>query len=127
MSPELEQKLVEAYPEIFVDYKNENSPMYWGIQCGDGWYDLIESICWCIQSRIDIDTSLKQPTASTIKEKFGRLRISMIDTDEYTNGVFHFAELISGRICEVCGGQGKVDTDEFGVVRTRCAQHMDMD
>ena len=55
MKQELENKLVAAYPKIFRDiHKSEmETAMCWGIECGSGWYSLIDTLCRNIQSRID--------------------------------------------------------------------------
>jgi hypothetical protein len=47
MNAELEQKLVEAYPDFFVG-RNEpltQNLMAFGCECGDGWYELIDTFC----------------------------------------------------------------------------------
>lgn len=47
MNNELDDKLCGKYPEIFRDRHGDVSKtaMCWGISCGDGWYDLIDSLC----------------------------------------------------------------------------------
>ena len=47
MKQELEDKLIKKYPEIFKDcYKSaRESCMAWGLEVGDGWYDLIDRLC----------------------------------------------------------------------------------
>jgi hypothetical protein len=55
MSPELDQKLCEKFPKIF---RNRYAPinqtcMGWGLDVGDGWYDIIDMACTTIQSHID--------------------------------------------------------------------------
>lgn len=54
MNQDLDKKLVEKYPEIFADrYKSpQESPMYWGFDCGDGWYNIIDKLCLCINNHI---------------------------------------------------------------------------
>jgi len=47
MSPELEQVLVDTYPNFF---RGKNEPltqnlMAFGCECGDGWYELIDTFC----------------------------------------------------------------------------------
>jgi hypothetical protein len=55
MSPELETKLVEAYPDFF---RGRNEPltqnlMAFGCECGDGWYDLIATFCRLVKSKLN--------------------------------------------------------------------------
>lgn len=47
MREELDKKLCEKYPLIF---RNRYAPMNetamcWGFSCGDGWYDIIDTLC----------------------------------------------------------------------------------
>ena len=55
MNQELQKKLFEKYPEIFVqkDYTIQQSAMPFGIECGDGWYNIIDTLCWHIQQEVD--------------------------------------------------------------------------
>jgi hypothetical protein len=54
MSPDLEKQLVKQYPEIFKDYGVDArvSNMFFGVECGDGWFGLIDCLCQKIQHRI---------------------------------------------------------------------------
>ena len=55
MKAELQKKLFEKYPEIFVqkDYTIQQSAMPFGIECGDGWYNIIDTLCAHIQHEVD--------------------------------------------------------------------------
>ena len=55
MKAELQKKLYEKYPKIFVqkDYTIQQSAMPFGIECGDGWYNIIDTLCWHIQHEVD--------------------------------------------------------------------------
>lgn len=55
MSPELDKALCEKYPKIFADRNGNmmNTAMCWGFECGDGWYNIIDTLCAFIQNRID--------------------------------------------------------------------------
>jgi hypothetical protein len=50
MSPELEEKLAQAYPLLFRQEHGEvnATPTTCGFEVGDGWYDLIDSLCGLI-------------------------------------------------------------------------------
>lgn len=55
MRDELDKKLCEKYPLIFRD-RNGNmheTCMCWGMCCGDGWYNIIDSMCARIQGHIN--------------------------------------------------------------------------
>lgn len=55
MKKELDYYLVKKYPEIFVDRHGNptKTAMCWGFECGDGWFRLLNVLCWQIQHRID--------------------------------------------------------------------------
>ena len=104
MKNDLDKKLCEKYPKIFV---NRNKPMNetcmcWGFDHGDGWYNIIDSMCsamtYTYQTSIEVDALRAiawnlEPTkwgdgevkyyldvqgpqviADQVKEKFGTLR-----------------------------------------------------
>lgn len=86
MKPELEKILVEKYPKIFADYgkTHRESAMSWGLEVGDGWFDLLGNLCESLSHLYTSSLSLGDqryvpldaPTvvASQVKEKFGSLR-----------------------------------------------------
>jgi hypothetical protein len=53
MREELDKKLVEKYPLIFRDrYKPMNeTAMCWGFSHGDGWYNIIDTLCGLLYSK----------------------------------------------------------------------------
>lgn len=55
MREELDKKLCEKYPKIFRDRFADmrTTAMCWGFECGDGWYNILDSLCECIQGHID--------------------------------------------------------------------------
>ena len=135
MKEELDKKLCEKYPKIF---KNRNGSMQetcmcWGFSHGDGWYDIIDSLCASIQNHInnkryqfremsqeDFDEE-HQVVAAQVKEKFGGLRFYVDGGDDWVYGAISMAESISYRTCEVCGAPGK--TRGTGWIRTTCDEH----
>jgi len=70
MKAELQNKLAEKYP-VFFEYLKEHRkmimPMQFGIECGDGWYFLIDNLMSTIQNHIDGINSQTQ-----FKSKFWR-------------------------------------------------------
>ena len=54
MRKELDEQLCEKYPLIFRDRHADPSKtcMYWGFDCGDGWYNIVEALCANIQNHI---------------------------------------------------------------------------
>ena len=55
MNQILQNKLFEKYPEIFVqkDLDKTQTLMCWGIAVGDGWYNIIDTLCNQIQQYCD--------------------------------------------------------------------------
>jgi len=104
MDLELEKKLFEKYPKIFAqkDESMQRTAMCWGIECGNGWYWLIDNLCDSIQFHIDHNKAL-QLEATQVKEKFGSLSFYSIGGDELIRGMIWFAQSLSRKICENCG------------------------
>ena len=109
MKKELEQKLYKKYPKIFVQRKLDMSKtsMCFGLQCGDGWYDLIDKVCGYLQFQID-NNGMPQFSFNTVKEKFGSLRLYTDGWNSELDNVISFAEYLSQFICEECGQPGKI-------------------
>lgn len=126
MKQELQEKLFAKYPKIF---RQRSLPMTetcmcWGIDTGDGWYDLLDALCWRLQSMTDWNPNnerFPQIEASQVKEKFGSLRFYTSGSSDYQEGIIDFAEVISERTCEECGKKGEINGS--GWLRCRCPEH----
>jgi len=145
MKIELQQKLYEKYPKIFAqkDLSITQTCMCWGVECGDGWYWLIDRLCSSIQNYCDNrneevrirnedrkDGARLHPTeeemrveASQVKEKFGRLRFYINSSDDMVYGMIHLAEDMSYNICEECGSTEDVKQTK-GWITTLCSKCM---
>jgi len=121
MKAELEKQLVEKYPKIFKDYKGDprQTCMAFGFECGDGWYWLIDSLCKNLQWNTD-HNGYPQVIAVQVKEKFGGLRFYTNGTNDKQGAVISFVESLSYKICENCGTNQDVSTDNKGWIRTLC-------
>jgi hypothetical protein len=141
MKEELENKIREKYPKMFVketvtkrDGTTFERNACWEIAVGDGWYDLVDSLCGVIQNEVDNDISQhgyrvkrgeakeedkpEQVIPVQIKEKFGGLRFYINGGNERVHGAIHAAESMSYRICENCGNPGKPNSD--GWIKVYC-------
>ena len=113
MREELEQKLYEKYPKLFAqkDHPTSITCMCYGICVGDGWYDILDTLCRSIQNHIDRqqkkNLDYPQVEFSQIKEKFGGLRVYTDGNDETVSALIGFAESMANRTCEGCGKSGK--------------------
>lgn len=74
MKEQLEKPLMEKYNDIF---QNRTKPMSqtcmcWGLECGDGWYSILDYLCGNLQQiKKEYDV---QVIADQVKEKYGGLR-----------------------------------------------------
>ena len=137
MNPELEQELVSKHSDILKDYKGDpkETCLAFGIECGDGWYDIIDMLCFAIQDDIDHvkriygDKFRYVCKAAQIKAKYGSLCFYYDFTydhdlsDEAMKILRHSMDRISGMVimassmsrktCEVCGYEGKLEKKPF--------------
>ena len=140
MNSELQQKLFTDFPLLF-DNRHKSpmeSPMCFGVEVGDGWYDLVRSVCWMIKQHEDNKRWQKEwrekqnqdPTDEPeyfpvkfdqVKEKFGGLRIYHSGGDEYVEGLISLAEAYSYHVCEICGNKG--EANKGGWIAVRCETH----
>lgn len=125
MSPELDKLLCEKYPKIFnLRYGDLSSTaITFGLECNDGWFDLIDTLCDQIQKHIDHNANRDVPqfVVSQVKEKFGTLRFYGDGGDQMTDGMIWLAESLSGKLCETCGSPGKLRGK--GWYYTACDKH----
>lgn len=124
MKGELQEKLYKKYPKIFKqkDLSMQQTCMCWGIECGGGWYFIIDRLCDCIQKYIDNNEHLKIPQveATQVKEKYGGLRFYISGGDKDIFGMISLAEHMSEYICEHCGSIENVSKNTKGWIRTLC-------
>lgn len=141
MKDELQNQLVEKYPKIFEVSEEQRLlpfPMF-GIECGNGWYNILNALCFQIQEHIDwankqrnfllennphnlrIPDEVPQVVVEQVKEKFGTLRFYVRGGDKYTDGMIRMAEAMSAATCEVCGDRGQMRG--HGWFYTACDRH----
>jgi hypothetical protein len=134
MKQELDKLLCEKYPKMLI---NRNKPMTetcmcWGFECGDGWFQILDSLMSNIQHHIDWNNKnfekgytqykqVPQVTLDQVKEKFGTLRFYYQGGDDYISGLVAMAESMSAVTCEQCGNPGT--TGGQGWITTLCETH----
>lgn len=129
---EFVSKLHGKYPAMF-------SGKYGGIDVDQGWWPIIESLCFNIQGHIDnvaktreillkgnpynrpIPEEVPQVVVEQIKEKFGGLRFYINGGDDKIDGMVRMAESWASKTCEVCGKPGKIRAG--GWIKTLCDEH----
>lgn len=119
MTEELELKLVGRYPKILKDYKGDpqETCMAWGLECEDGWYQLLDTGFQRIQYLCDLfskhNNSVVQLVAAQIKQKFGDLRFyyDIIGGDDIQRkiltNIVNEIERESANVCEISGARGQ--------------------
>lgn len=137
MTPEKDAALSAKYPKIFPVVVDASPPM-WGFECGDGWWDIIDTLAGCIQHEVDVQTAgwrrrrdrgeltaddpeteeELQVVAAQVKEKFGGLRFYTHGASPRINGMISVIESLSHRTCEDCGVPGTQKSG--GWIRTLC-------
>ena len=127
MRDDLDRQLCEKYPLIFADRNKSmmETCMCWGFEHGDGWYQIIDSLCGNIQNHIDWQTkqgkTVPQVVATQVKEKFGTLRFYYNGGDDVIDGMVRMAESWSAVACEECGAPGTQNSR--GWIKTLCETH----
>lgn len=122
MKSELQEQLFNRYPKIFAQHAlpMTETAMNWGIECGDGWYRLIDTLCAQLQHWTDRNGA-PQVEAIQVKEKYGGLRFYVSAANDIQRGMIELAEAMSENICEVCSHPGhKINA---GWIVTRCEVH----
>ena len=112
MSPDLQKELIEKYPKLF------SNEQFWGFECGDGWFDLLDYLCGALLTYTYGDEEIY---VDQVKEKFGRLRFYLSKEDDVMHGMISMAEYMSAHTCEVCGNRGKTRSGSWLV--TLCDKH----
>lgn len=133
MKKELQQKLFDDFPELFSrrHMTKKESLMSYGINVGDGWYEIIYNLCLTIQNRINSKKVEKEKSdqrlqneifeleltahlpykdinqiyVEQIKSKFERLcfYLDEYNCDSYILGAIRLAENMSLTVCQECG------------------------
>jgi hypothetical protein len=147
----LDKYLCDKFPKLFAERNlpMQETCMCWGLECGNGWFYLIQGLCTSVQSRIDNrlkeiasydknypggkDSTgkeapypkpqpIEQVVFAQVKEKMGGLRIYYSGGDEQIHGMFDFAENLSYDICEECGTTENVGATK-GWISVSCTKH----
>ena len=132
MSPELEKKLFEKYPDLY-DYESGDGKSsdisHFGFSHGDGWYNIIDCLSVTIADLMKRHPGRKHLTkeefeetvqvrVSQVKEKFGTLRFYIDNGSVEVYAAIAMAEAMSARTCERCGNPGQ--PRRGGWVKTLC-------
>lgn len=122
MNKNLENKLIEKFPTFFRDmYKDYRiSSLCFGLECADGWFNIIWGMCEKINKITEKNKKLKKAFYFTqIKEKWGFLNAYNTGANEEIWLITDEAEKESMKVCEFCGSKENVTT-EGGWLKTLC-------
>lgn len=100
--------------------------MCWGLECGNGWYELIDALCAQIDQHLQAcfdEGDRFNVKVVQVKEKFGALRFYTAGEDEFISGLIWMAEGLSGVLCETCGRHGRIVSLSKHTVGCRCPNH----
>jgi hypothetical protein len=101
--------------------------LFWGLQCGDGWRDIICRLTAEIACIVGGPDAAPQIRIVQVKEKLGTLRYYVQDVPEVhraaVNAAIWQAEERSAATCEACGGPGRLRETEEGYWYTACDSH----
>lgn len=116
MNTDLQNKLFSDFPKLFIDkdLSPQESCMYFGVDCGDGWYNIIRDACVQLNALNISNLKFHQ-----IKEKWGTLCLYVNLHNKEIAKILNEAEQQSSKICEICGGPSQVNWDAAWVT-TRC-------
>lgn len=79
-----------------------------GVECGKGWFPLIEPILRYIQSYNKDKSEENKIVVYQIKEKFGTLRLEIGNYPEELGNMVEAAEKASATTCEKCSAPGSL-------------------
>ena len=104
-----EQELIKKHPKLFKqkDLPMTQTAMCWGIECGPGWYSIIDELCTGLQNLTD-KQGHPQVEFTQVKEKFGSLRVYTDGASAAQFELIDRAEELSMETCERCGRLGKL-------------------
>ena len=118
MKQKLTEKLFKDYPEIFKqkDLNLTQTCMCWGIETGNGWYNLIDNLCAMIMEYCKLN-NYPIPEASQVKEKYGTLRFYMDNSNNDIENLINIATHTSAITCEICGKIGELNNGPWYLVK----------
>ena len=125
MHKELEQKLVEQWPQWFnIDGDISDTLMPWGFTHDDGWFEILWRLCADLEplvGELEQATGLKFEILQ-VKEKFGVLRIYCNQENDAIRQRLSAAIEESFHTCEVCGEPGILREGSW--FKTVCEEHV---
>jgi len=103
------ERLPTKYPVLF-QYRTFDDKIYpfQAIDVGEGWYKILDRFARKATPIIKQYSTQDRPYLSTIKEKYGTIRIYFSHEPDDLSKLISQAEDESEVTCEVCGNEGKM-------------------
>lgn len=113
--------LFKKYPNLFrgKDLSMRETAMCWGIECGSGWYGIIDELCAKIQAHCE-ENGYDDVMFSQCKEKYGTLRVYVNFGSDEIYAYIDVAQEKSSHVCELCGSKRGTLRSDRGWYMTRC-------
>jgi hypothetical protein len=112
--------LYKTYPELYKqkDLSMDKSCMFWGFECGSGWYKIIDKLSnklvrYSRKKKIDLQ-------ATQVKEKYASLAFYTNFSDDAIDKMIDGATVASLKTCEACGSTKGVKQRGAGWISTLC-------
>jgi hypothetical protein len=111
----------KKYHNLFLgkDLPMTQTAMCWGIECGSGWYDILDELCGKIQAHCE-ENGYDDVMFTQIKEKYSTLRVYVNFGSDVIYAYIDEAEEKSSHVCEVCGSKRGKIYDDHGWLSVRC-------
>lgn len=107
MTAEKQKALFNKHRSLFpTSIETPQDPMFFGIECGDGWYYILDDLF----TKIEHADLPEWFCLIQVKEKFGALRVYTSTSTEEIDNLIDAYEELSTRVCESCGGPAMVES-----------------
>ena len=108
MSPELEEALIQRYPELLgPNAERALQQRRWSGEHRDGWYALVDAVCEVLTVRAQEVGAWPTRAIQLGDELEGTRFCAHLSTDEYVYESVSMAALHSRNLCEITGGPGR--------------------
>lgn len=118
-------EIIKKYPRIFEDYEGNPDRVNWS--CPYGWLEILELLCYSIQSYIDFNNKynkhlgIEQVKCIQVKEKFGSFCFYYNGGDKKIEGMVEMAQSMVKRTCKNCGENNNVNfIEKSGLIGFFC-------
>ena len=112
MKAELEKQIIDIAPHMFI-YEGSDNPkrslIYFGFQCGDGWFQLIKELVEKLK-KLDVDKEIR---VFEIKSKYAGMRFYIDHGTNKIQKLISEYEIKAESVCELCGKDSTIKNDGY--------------